>query len=94
MKIDVEGMEIDVLDGLGDLFDCKKISAVMFEIFVSTGGVAEASAKVIKKISESGCTLRLLSRSGKLKKSTLDVGNLRARRATAINFVAVSDLIV
>jgi FkbM family methyltransferase len=94
MKIDVEGMEIDVLDGLGDLFDCKKISAVMFEIFVTAGGVAEPSAEVIKKISEKGYTIRLVSRSGKLKKSTLDVGNLRARRATAINLVAVFDLIV
>jgi lambda repressor-like predicted transcriptional regulator len=66
----------------------------MFEVFVTASGVAEPSAEVIKKISETGYTLRLLSRSGKLKKSTLDVGNLRARRATAINLVAVSDLIV
>jgi FkbM family methyltransferase len=94
MKIDVEGMEIDVLDGLGDLFDCKKISAVMFEVFVTAGGVAEPSAEVIKKMSESGYNIRLVSRVGNLKKSTLDVDNLRARRATAINLVAVSDLII
>lgn len=94
MKIDVEGMEIDVLDGLGDLFNCKRISAVMFEIFVTAGGVAEPSVKVIKKISEAGYSIRSVSRSGKLKKSTLDVGNLRARRATAINLVAVSDSII
>jgi FkbM family methyltransferase len=91
MKIDVEGMEIDVLDGLGDLFDCKKISAVMFEVFVTASGVAEPSAEVIKKISEAGYNIRLVSRVGNLKKSTLDVDNLRARRATAINLVAVSD---
>lgn len=91
MKIDVEGMEIDVLDGLGDLFDSKKISAVMFEIFVTADGVAEESDKVIKKISEAGYNIRLVSRAGNLKKSALDVDNLRARRATAINLVAVAD---
>ena len=58
---------------------------------MTASGVADSSFKVIKKISESGYSIRLLSRSGKLKKSTLDVGNLRARRATAINLVAVSN---
>jgi FkbM family methyltransferase len=90
MKIDVEGMEIDVLDGLGDLFDSKKISAVMFEIFVTADGVAEESDKVIRKISEAGYNIRLVSRVGNLKKNTVDVDNLRARRATAVNLVAVS----
>ena len=94
MKIDVEGMEIDVLDGLGDLFDCKKISAVMFETFVTAGGLAEPSAKVIEKISEAGYNIRSVSRSGKLKKKALDVSNLRSRRPTAVNLVAVSDSII
>ena len=94
MKIDVEGMEIDVLDGLGDLFDCKKISAVMFETFVTAGGLAEPSAKVIEKISEAGYSIRSVSRSGKLKKTALDVSNLRSRRPTAVNLVAVSDSII
>ena len=58
---------------------------------MTASGVADSSFKVIKKISESGYSIRLLSRSGKLKKSTFDVGNLRARRATAINLVAVSN---
>jgi FkbM family methyltransferase len=93
LKIDVEGMEIDVLDGLGDLFDCEKISAVMFEIFVTADGVEESSEQVIRKISDSGYSIRLVSRRGNLQKNTLQVGNLRTRRATAINLVAVSDSI-
>jgi len=79
MKIDVEGMEIDVLDGLGGLLDCKKISAVMFEIFASADGVAESSAKAIKKITESGYSLHMISRRGKLNRKIRDVGNLSAR---------------
>jgi FkbM family methyltransferase len=89
MKIDVEGMELDVLDGLGDLYHCKKISAVMFEVFVRIDGAEESSAKVIKKILESGYSIRLVSRRGKLKRKAIDVNNLRSRRPTAINLVAV-----
>ena len=93
LKIDVEGMEIDVLDGLGDLFDCKKISAVMFEIFVTADGVEESSEQVIRKIQDSGYSIHLFSKRGNLQKNTLQVGNLRTRRATAVNLVAVSDSI-
>jgi FkbM family methyltransferase len=91
MKIDVEGMELDVLEGLGELFHCKKISAVMFEVFVTADGIADSSNKVINKISQSGYSIHLVSRRGKLKNHTLDVKNFRGRRPTAINLVAVSD---
>ena len=84
MKIDVEGMELDVIDGLGVLFDCRRISAVMFEVFVTADGVADSSKEVIKKISESGYSIHLVSSRGKLKDNTLDVSNLRGRRPTAI----------
>jgi FkbM family methyltransferase len=93
MKIDVEGMELEVLEGLGDLLNPQKISAVMFEVFVTPSGMAEPSFEAVRKVTNSGYTVHTISKRGTLKKENFDSNKVSARRSTAVNLVAVSNQI-
>lgn len=89
VKIDVEGMEKDVLAGLGNLLNPDRIRRIMFEIFVDRRGVSKESEEVIDLLVNAGYRIFRLSRRGPLGISPLSDHKIKTWLPTAMNLLAL-----
>ena len=89
MKIDVEGMEKDVLTGLGNFLDPDRVKQIMFEIFVDRQGMSEESKEVIDVLVNAGYRIFCLSRRGRIGDPLPAGHNIKTWLPTAMNLLAL-----
>jgi FkbM family methyltransferase len=89
LKIDVEGMESDVLEGLGSWLNPQRIENVLFEVFVSRDGVDGNAQSTIATLVGAGYEIRFIGGNGQLGLKSVSGDDLTRRRPTALNLVAI-----
>ncbi len=90
LKIDVEGMELEVLLGLADLLTPDRIRSIMFEVFIDRKGVTKDGNEVIRMLTDAGFVVHRIKRDGHIGKPVRLDRDLRVSLPTAVNLVATA----